>query len=825
MKRKLSMLLALLMVVAMIPAMPSFAAPGTGKIQVGNVQTGVDYTQTPLLNTAALAPTLVFDNNALTEGVTSTRPISTVTSFSVILDGPAEFVTDAATPTVPPSTGLTIAGTTANSLRVIATPVEGATTETFTLPMNIKLLGKGDVRVRLVGLEGKFNQEDINKNFLIASAANGGSTATVDKVTNVARNANSARTYIRITENNVGAWKGEQNIEVRLDNSNFSFGDVKISMGSTAVGSVNPGTVTNPIKVVIDGKEYTFNPVGNPSKYYDEADGNRVISLDVNALTASPSYNPTVRNEIVIDAEIFAARNAEIGTDITASLRGNVNPSSLLLAKFTDFMVGLKVDKVLDVIAGQDVPGKYVAKVTMEEAVAGSLLNGRVLEARLVGTDKDGKDKNIAAFQAGESIRLDQTAGNGKLQILSMVDGTTKTNSYVVPVKGDLKSPYDGKFVEMQVDTRGISYSQVSNQPANKFVMYIPFVVATDYTGDVSLRLKGAMIGEQSIKIANVKAPVTFDIKKGANGKLADLNIGQQNQKAPEVTITETEGGVLQVKDVVRGVVNEYGLIDDKEEADRITAWGAKYVDATAEVKEGDLKLKDTDEVFTVDRKSTKASTVLLKDIKVSLDRSVPYGEYSVSIDAGNVNKRHKLTDFIASKPFFNVVNPFPQDKRVQTVFTIGNPDYVVVQEGTNVVVKDEKNPVAPEIVNNRVMLPMKYVADALGVKVVYSGEPTRVATFTKDATVISLNIDSDTMYVNGSPVKLDAKPIKKNSRILVSLANVAQAFGLSTGTYDEKSTEKYDIVWNKEKQNVTIFPQEAVVEATKDVVTATPAK
>ena len=104
---------------------------------------------------------------------------------------------------------------------------------------------------------------------------------------------------------------------------------------------------------------------------------------------------------------------------------------------------------------------------------------------------------------------------------------------------------------------------------------------------------------------------------------------------------------------------------------------------------------------------------------------------------------------------------------------------------------------VAPFIQDNRAMLPIKYVADAIGAKVNYDPQ-SRVATFTKDATVAALYLDSNILYVNGTPVTMDTKPVISNGRAMVPVIYVAQAFGFQYGT---------DLVYDAATRSVTIFP------------------
>ena len=227
------------------------------------------------------------------------------------------------------------------------------------------------------------------------------------------------------------------------------------------------------------------------------------------------------------------------------------------------------------------------------------------------------------------------------------------------------------------------------------------------------------------------------------------------------------------------------------------------------DVKEHNNVYKDGRIKIVVDRVSTKPSTIKVSDIKATLDRTVPYGKLQMKGKFGVVAARHSSKKDIETNKtvkfdYFTTVTPVDETKRITTVFTIGEKNYTEV----NGKIKEEKTAeVAPFIQNDRTMLPVRYVANALDAAVSYDPN-TRVATFTKNQIVATINIDKDIMYVNGSPVQLDGKPANVEGRIFLPVANIAQAFGLEHGK---------TIIWNAEAKTVTILPQNATEAEIKE--------
>lgn len=104
---------------------------------------------------------------------------------------------------------------------------------------------------------------------------------------------------------------------------------------------------------------------------------------------------------------------------------------------------------------------------------------------------------------------------------------------------------------------------------------------------------------------------------------------------------------------------------------------------------------------------------------------------------------------------------------------------------------REIQNDVAPKIVNDRTMLPIRIVAESLGGTVTWNGELQRV-TIQKGADVILITIGADTAYVNGTAVKLDAAAFVENGRTYLPLRFVSEALGAQ-------------VAWNEAEKTVTI--------------------
>ena len=102
---------------------------------------------------------------------------------------------------------------------------------------------------------------------------------------------------------------------------------------------------------------------------------------------------------------------------------------------------------------------------------------------------------------------------------------------------------------------------------------------------------------------------------------------------------------------------------------------------------------------------------------------------------------------------------------------------------------------VAPFIANNRTMLPIRFVAEALGFKVEWD-EPSRTVILTDKDNVVRIPVDTNKIIVNGNEYESDAKPILRNNRTTLPIANIARALGLVDGK---------DIIWDAKSKEVVI--------------------
>ena len=101
-----------------------------------------------------------------------------------------------------------------------------------------------------------------------------------------------------------------------------------------------------------------------------------------------------------------------------------------------------------------------------------------------------------------------------------------------------------------------------------------------------------------------------------------------------------------------------------------------------------------------------------------------------------------------------------------------------------------------PYIKGGRTMLPLRYVAEALGYRVAWLSE-TRTAVIMDIGLRVEIPVDSNFIIVNGVKYTSDVKPEMRNNRIMLPIANIARALGLKDGK---------DILWDEVNRQVTLI-------------------
>ena len=421
------------------------------------------------------------------------------------------------------------------------------------------------------------------------------------------------------------------------------------------------------------------------------------------------------------------------------------------------------VDKVIGTIADYDVTMSAVEKGKKEmpaiyggddatirvklSGVEGSFTDGREMDFTVKGADVEYDSiKEITAVKKVTSSIKDDGGIVEDGEFTLTVDGTAKkTLEFDLKIKADYAQ---NGAVTISADSR--DFGTIEAEIAK---------VTPAYTVDTKVTSikKGESLATADIVIKEAKAGLLD------TDKFIILNLNDKNRG------TMTFGSDYKVE-VTNGMKIEDGLYAEDGSTRKDLESMAIQIKTASSKEAGTITISNVLvkvdgasvdgekmlETYIVEKDDQKTNTVKVKDKATAV-------EYALDKDAD--------LDPDYSVKYVNVVKEYGS-VATTTVFKIGSKEYTVNGEA--------KTANEAPFVSGKgyTMLPVKAVAEALGLKADWNAS-TKTASFSNDSKVATVVIGADTMYVNGTPFKLSAKAEIKNGSTFVELRSLASAFGV----------------------------------------------
>lgn len=290
--------------------------------------------------------------------------------------------------------------------------------------------------------------------------------------------------------------------------------------------------------------------------------------------------------------------------------------------------------------------------------------------------------------------------------------------------------------------------------------------------GDLTLTLGGDVV-DATVVLTKIVDRMTVSAVK------APIKIGL-SQLAGEVTITETKNKSFEEaagKDTIFIKLPNGADFSSKPKV----FVGDEEMDVT-KVADDTMSFK-LDELKTADK-----DVITIKEIKLDVDTRFIAGsaiDLSIGgIDAANDDvNRLDGTDGAqfeaeADDAMFKVaIATVGSATAKNATFTIGAASYVV--DGATIAMD-----VAPFAENGRTYVPVRFIANALGVSDsnIYWDGVNQTVTLIKDNNVVQFKLGSTTRSINGINATMDVAPIAKDGRVFLPARFVAEAFGAVVG-------------------------------------------
>ena len=362
---------------------------------------------------------------------------------------------------------------------------------------------------------------------------------------------------------------------------------------------------------------------------------------------------------------------------------------------------------------------------------------------------------------------------------------------------------------EYEIDENVVSiWDYGEDNESNATDMEISFVLsaAPTFSGDVDVTL-GGEFDDVELTVATVKAPYTVE------AKTSEVLIDYRYVPVNNIVITEAEEGLLEDGDVITLQVEK---MDFEDAGSFDVTSGDIDVDVTVEHGVDDraqLAIEVKDE-------STEASTITISGLELYLDRTLPVGGYALeNVDDGvttdNILWENSTTvkvddaaaddlayDYApnknnASNGLFKYSAVTVNDSYVEVVTAARDQDdstttrkiVITIGATTMAVGTDTVTLDTPAYINaeNYTELPLRAVSEAFGATVGWD-DASRTVTIMMGQRIVSMTIGSKTMYINGTPVAMNTAPKITNERTFVPVRDLANALGITKIDWNEAS-------------------------------------
>jgi len=685
----------------------------------------------------------------------------------------------------------------------------------FAIPLdNVKCTEEADVELTIDDYDSGVSKGT----YVIAEFAKDATKAKIDsKSFNNVLDLNT----LEIEELKIGTLK---NGELRLEILNDDFAWIWNPGVASEVTVEGDGTLSNAkIKAVID----------------DVKSSNSVLVLEIRGIDADADETREQRATLYISGlQIIAKRNADFG-EVEVEIDGShddgcgVTKEVLKVGEYVDFGIKVSVAEEKDLVAGYD---KQTYKITLEEVVQGSWASERRTTIKFPDyvriVDKsavkiiDADCENIGVRRKDYLyVDDDDNVVKSKYAYMECDDhwidfanikkeDSTKTTKLVFEVTLEAKAASSGDITATFEGNALLGYEEE----------LVLGEVTVPFTVDVEAKELKA-----GLKVQDAGTITVTETDKGKLTKGTKLYFELEDyvswETKPEVKVDgdiEVEASILEEKAVDKYFetvptrsytyevydANTYTKLkldpdDDDEDKEDKFAEGLTWTQVLEVLKkyEDNEKIdpyvrrrtttstlsriyeyefaKTSGRVLVVEVKKAsrkQASTITLEGAKLLVDRTIPEGTFDMAVRT--LGDKWNGWGSWYKDLYVDIITPNTEDieqsknAKYTATFTLDSVNYTV--DGVTL-----QADVAPYAKDGRIMVPVRYVAQGLGVNpddVLYSN---KTVTIMNGNRIVQLVLGSNVMKVNGAEITMDTVAEAKDGRIFVPMGWIAKGLGV----------------------------------------------
>lgn len=425
--------------------------------------------------------------------------------------------------------------------------------------------------------------------------------------------------------------------------------------------------------------------------------------------------------------------------DVNLRLESNadLNTSSLKVATFSQQKIDLKGENIKEIYGG--LCAQKTGDIVIAENAPETLIEDRKISIEL---------PEGAKWSTIPSVQLE---GDNYLDISPLILNAERDRITFEVEAGSLDRPGKIRLKEGKVD------------------------LAIDFMGNLIVKIGGSARISGEATIANVKPPLTVNVVNKP-----DVIIGKQEQVAGDLEISEAAVRTFLARDL--WIEFPEGIRLNKPPRVEITEGDIRISRASIH-KDGERERL----IIPVQNSSSQKAKLVVKDIVYDLNRVLPDGDLLLKVGGPAVNEVNSLTDPLfperewvcevanatAAKAAAVETIPIATQQPVAVSFKIGESSYQVNGEKVDM-------DTAPCIVDGRTFVPVRYVAQALGLQaadILWEDREQRV-TLKTAGNIVQLKTGEKAIYRNGIKVSMDAASYIKDGRTMVPMRALTEAFG-----------------------------------------------
>ncbi|NLO89054.1 MAG: copper amine oxidase N-terminal domain-containing protein [Clostridia bacterium] len=463
--------------------------------------------------------------------------------------------------------------------------------------------------------------------------------------------------------------------------------------------------------------------------------------------------------------EVADERDAEKG-EVVAKVRGksDVTPSEIVVGVYGDYAVKVTADDPTTVYAGK--VQQEIADFTLEEEIDGSLVKGRSITLTLPDWAKWGSLKDTVR-DGDVVLRLDSFPGRDGTVAKYIVETSEDASAAELEFKDmEIVLSPDAPEGDLEIEIGGTATKEMTVKVAE---VKKPVQVTVDTTPTLVIGKADQAIGKITIteaeaEILNKGKYIVLELPKDVDWDDYDVEVTEGDLELGDIDADEN---VLEIE-----------IDDDSNDPSTIVITGT--VTAYRTVPEGKVEVSVGGEAI-IEVNDTSPDGYLEEQygkVKDGEDHWKIEGKKAIKYDRDGLwEDENSIADVIVA----NVGTPAGVGIS-KAVFTIGSTTYTI--DGV-----EQTMDVAPYIKDSRTYLPVRYVGKALGISDQNILWSNKTATFIKGDRVVQVTIGSKTMLVNGAKVEMDVAPEIVNGRTMLPIRWVGVAFGANLSWDNETKT------------------------------------